>query len=36
MKTKINKIMDLGINEIGLEIEINGITYSGCLTEVEK
>lgn len=33
MNSKIVKINKVGINEIGVEIQVNGITYSGTLTE---
>jgi len=33
MKTKIIHLTGIGINEIGLSIEIEGIIYSGCLSE---
>ena len=33
---KIIKIMNIGVDEIGLEIEYNNKIYSGCLSEVQK
>jgi hypothetical protein len=33
---KIIKFVEIGFDEIGLEIEYNSKIYSGCLTEVKK
>lgn len=33
---KIIKIKDLGVNEIAIEVEYNGVKYKGCLTEEEE
>lgn len=33
---KIIKTQNIGLNEIWLQIEVNGIMYSGCITELKN
>lgn len=35
MNAKILHLDGISVNEIGLSIEIDGVIYSGCLSEVQ-
>ncbi len=35
-KVEIIKKQEIGVDEIFLHIKVNGVEYSGCLTEIQE